>query len=678
MIRGNRCTVTVISGNIDERKKTEAALKESQQKYRTLVETTNDFIWEMDASGRYTYCSPQMDKLWGFKPGEMLGKMPFDVMPAEQRESTVTDFFTQAKTPRPFRMEDISRNKRGEPVYLEISGVPFYDGDGKLAGFRGITRDITERKKAEKDLLVTSERYQILAEANALLLTAPDPKSAIQNIANKVMKHLDCHIFFNFILDENKNRLKLNAYAGIPDEDAYKLTWLDPGVAICGCVARDGKRIVSEDVQNNGDELPNFVRGFGLQSFACHPLLIGDKTIGILGFGSRTRKSFTNEEMDLMKTIADRISAAIGRQKSEEELREREERFKTLVQNMISGMVLIDNSGKFVTFNPSFLKMFGLAENSSILNVNSQDWAAWQVYEEDGKTLLQVDEHPVRKAMVTGKPVKNKLVGVRLPSGDELVWMLINAEPFFNPDGSVNYLLATYFDITERKKADELKDEFLGMVSHELKTPLTIVIGAIKVAMSKGLTLEEVQELLKDADVGAGALAQLLDNLVELSRYQADRLRLNRSFLDIASVISEIISKRQINTTSHRFSENIEDELPGVDADRTRFIHIINNLLDNAVKYSPEGTEVKISGRRNDGHILMSVSDQGKGISQEDQARLFQSFERLSETSTTKPGLGLGLLVCKRLVEAHGGKIWVESTLGKGSTFYFTLPVITT
>jgi signal transduction histidine kinase len=120
---------------------------------------------------------------------------------------------------------------------------------------------------------------------------------------------------------------------------------------------------------------------------------------------------------------------------------------------------------------------------------------------------------------------------------------------------------------------------------------------------------------------------------------------------------------------------NIPESLPPVSADQVRVNLILHNLLNNAVKYSAEGTTIRISVRNTGKVLTVSVADQGKGISSEDQTKLFQSFERLGETSTTKPGLGLGLLVCKRLIEAHSGKIWVESEPGKGSTFSFTLPL---
>ena len=143
------------------------------------------------------------------------------------------------------------------------------------------------------------------------------------------------------------------------------------------------------------------------------------------------------------------------RKRMEEELRKSENQFKVLIDNLSSGVALVDEHGKFTIYNPAFLQMFGLFEDpSNIKNVNDQNWSDWQVFGEDG-TLLHVDDHPVRKAAMTGKPVSNKLVGVKLPSGGELVWMLISAEPILKPDGKVDLLICTYHNVTERKQAEE-------------------------------------------------------------------------------------------------------------------------------------------------------------------------------------------------------------------------------
>jgi PAS domain S-box-containing protein len=149
--------------DITDHKAAEAALQETRMKYQTLVETLGDFIWEMDPSGRYTYCSPQMEKLWGMKPEQMIGKTPFDVMPDDQRESARENFVALAKSPRLFSgLESAAYDSRGRLIFVETSGTPFFDKEGNLLGFRGITRDITERKAAREAREKSEERYRSL------------------------------------------------------------------------------------------------------------------------------------------------------------------------------------------------------------------------------------------------------------------------------------------------------------------------------------------------------------------------------------------------------------------------------------------------------------------------------------------------------------------------------------
>jgi PAS domain S-box-containing protein len=230
-------------------------------------------------------------------------------------------------------------------------------------------------------------------------------------------------------------------------------------------------------------------------------------------------------------------------------------------------------------------------------------------------------------------------------------------------------------DIADRKKAEQMKDEFIGMVSHELKTPLTVIIGALSVAQSDGLSREEALELTRDAASSAGDLAIMVENLLELSRYQSDRFALNAQPVDIGLVVRDIISRHYSESAIHRLSMDIPTSLPTVTSDPVRIDLIIHNLVDNAIKYSPEGGDVKVFVHFENNHIIVGVSDQGIGISTEDQSRIFQRFERIDAYKTHSiAGVGLGLRVCRILAEVLGGRIWVESSTGKGSTFYFSLP----
>ncbi|MHC1578156.1 MAG: MEDS domain-containing protein [Dehalococcoidia bacterium] len=244
-------------------------------------------------------------------------------------------------------------------------------------------------------------------------------------------------------------------------------------------------------------------------------------------------------------------------------------------------------------------------------------------------------------------------------------------------DGTPFCMMASFVDITERKKLEQLKDEFIGLVSHELRTPLTVINGCLSTLLTEWnrLSRSEVRQLLEDALLESESLAHLIENLLELSRAQAQQLSLYAEPTDVKAPVKEALTKIKRQAPSHRFVTSFPNNLQLIEADPLRIERILYNLLDNAAKYSPQGSQIKVSVNSEPERLVIGVSNHGKGLSSAEQARIFGPFQRLENSKVDRTrGAGLGLMVCRRLVEAHGGEIWVESKKGKGSTFFFSLP----
>jgi len=255
--------------------------------------------------------------------------------------------------------------------------------------------------------------------------------------------------------------------------------------------------------------------------------------------------------------------------------------------------------------------------------------------------------------------------------------VLVLANLVADADGVPFCMMTSFVDITERKKLEQLKDEFIGLVSHELRTPLTVIGGCLSTLLTEWnrLSPNEVQQLLKDALLESESLSHLIENLLELSRAQAQQLALYSELIDVKSLLRETLRKIKRQAPSHRFVTSVPSEPMLMNADPLRIERILYNLLENAAKYSPPGSQIKVSAKAEPERLVIGISDHGKGLSSSEQARIFGPFQRLENNRPDQArGAGLGLMVCRRLVEAHGGEIWVESKKGRGSTFFFSLP----
>jgi signal transduction histidine kinase len=229
------------------------------------------------------------------------------------------------------------------------------------------------------------------------------------------------------------------------------------------------------------------------------------------------------------------------------------------------------------------------------------------------------------------------------------------------------------------READRLKTELLANVSHELRTPLASIKGYCTSTLHfyDRLTDDEKLDSLREIDRASDRLAELVENLLELSQLEEAGLKIDKELTRIEPVITATVEDMKRKAEEHRFAVCVTKPLPALEADPRRLRQVMDNLLSNAVKYSPPGTEVAILCKAKGKEIVVGVRDQGVGIAPEEQVRIFERFHQVEMPGGGKPsGAGLGLTICKRIVEAHGGRIWVESELGKGSTFYFSLPPV--
>lgn len=302
------------------------------------------------------------------------------------------------------------------------------------------------RRISDNALIKSNQRLALLSDIAGKLLATDHPQTIVDELCNRVMNHLDCQVFFNFLKDEKSDQIYLNACAGISDSEKEAIKWLDGGTSVCGCVAINGQRIIAEDIQNQPESQTDLVRSFGIKAYACHPLISNNKTIGTLSFGTRNREHFYADEISLMKVVADQVAIAMARIIHENELKESENRFRTIAQSLPVLVAISRKSDAKVIFaNEIYERSFGY-EPGTIVGLKAHDL---YYNPEDRDALLRMLEEK--------QSLNNYEVRVKRMDGSDF-WVLSSVRPIMF-DGTPSFLSAM-LDITDRKKA---QDEMLHM-----------------------------------------------------------------------------------------------------------------------------------------------------------------------------------------------------------------------
>jgi len=268
----------------------------------------------------------------------------------------------------------------------------------------------------------------------------------------------------------------------------------------------------------------------------------------------------------------------------------------------------------------------------------------------------------------------------------QIKWVMQTVAPIRYTSGEA--ILGNLMDITERKylerkvieyeELSKMKSDLLATVSHELRTPLATIKGYSTMILDyyAKLSTDETKEYLKSIDNSTDRLSKLVDNLLETSRLEAGLLHLEKTPVSVLQLIEGVAAEAVVRDNQRHVFTTRGKKLPRANIDAKRIRQVLDNLIDNATKYSPPGTEIEIAAEQSDGELLLSVTDHGPGIPAGELTNIFDRMYRIEQrVYSGADGMGLGLYICQRLVAAHGGRIWAESTVGKGSTIKFTLPI---
>ncbi|MBI2918555.1 MAG: MEDS domain-containing protein [Chloroflexi bacterium] len=348
-------------------------------------------------------------------------------------------------------------------------------------------------------------------------------------------------------------------------------------------------------------------------------------------------------------------------------------RLKALVDTSPVGMFVTDTSGDIVLANREALRVFGFPRLERDL---SRYVAAAVRLRPDGSPY-KADELPIHRALRTGERVYLEEIRYEF-AGGRAVTTLVSVTPISSSEGETTGAIVVIQDISRLDDTEKRRNEFLGVVSHELRSPLTAIKGAAATALgSPTVDYTESRELLRIIDQQADRLRDLVSNLTDITRIEAGAFTINPQATDIRNTLNEALA-----VFSHAFKSRVVRldlavGLPPVRADSRRIIQVLTNLLSNAAKFSPPATPINLEVEQDNAHIKFRVRDQGRGIPPDGLPHLFRKYSQLHDGSGEPvSGTGLGLAICKGIVQAHAGRIWAESAgEGRGTTITFTLPV---
>jgi signal transduction histidine kinase len=375
------------------------------------------------------------------------------------------------------------------------------------------------------------------------------------------------------------------------------------------------------------------------------------------------------------------IGPALRRAEFYHQLAEARTHLQQVFDSLPIGLALIDSDGHLLRANAAWPQLWGLSPASASM----QQDVPWDMFEPLLARLpdpmafdaffRQRDGEAHETSFVLEQPHQELQVSL-IPVHDSLGL-------------HTSYLLAVN-DVTRERELDHMKSDFISVVSHELRTPLTSILGYTELLQAREFPTHERRELIDTVWKQATHLSNLVEDLLSVSRIDAGRLTISRWVLSLSQIVNELTAQlnKVLDQSRHRLLIDVSDRLPSVYADRDRLRQILGNLLSNAIKYSPEGGEIVLRAEilqapppnapplPPEPALLITVRDPGIGIPPDEVSHIFERFYRVDNSNTRKiGGTGLGLSITQALVELHGGRIWVESHPGEGSTFSFTLPL---
>jgi PAS domain S-box-containing protein len=623
-----------VNRNITRRKQRE---RENQEQYRTIVRTANEGIWLIDTQAHTLFMNDRMANLLGYKVEEIMGRtvpeftFPEDGPKAQERiGSNLQGNLEQFD----FRF----RRKDGSTLHVFANTSPVRDGLGEIIGALGMFTDMTERKKAEEDQL----RLAAIVE---------DSDDAI------VSKTLD-----GIINSWNRAAEKMFGYT-VQEAVGKHITIIIPEEL------REEENAILRRLRN-GEHIDHFeterMRKDGARievSLSISPMR--NKEGRIIG-ASKIARDIT-ERKQLQRRF----------EQLYREVRQSRDQLDIILQGVADGIIVYDAHSHIIYANEEAARMTGAISVQAMMEGPLGTLASkYEIIDEQRQPFPRTQFTHLR--VLAGEQEPQDIIGYRnIATGQSERWSLVKSRPIVGERGEVMMVVTIIHDITERIQAEQRKDEFISMTSHELKTPVTSLKGFTHVLQRRLTKQGDEQGLhyLSRMNAQLDKLVKLISDLLDISRMQTGHLTFQNEAFDLDKLIYETVENVQVATTTHQFLVEGHTNASIV-GDRDRLGQVFINLLTNAEKYSPKAKKVIARLSQEQEMAVVRVQDFGIGVDPRYHQKIFERFYQVTDPEErTYPGLGIGLYISKQIIEYHHGQISVQSRKGEGSTFSVALPI---
>ncbi len=681
--------------NDDARKRTEQTLQQECAFSKAVIESAADGICVCHKIQHFPYVA---FTVWNQRMTELTGYSMEEINSSGWYQSLYPNTDLRERARR--RMD---RMRLGDDLKAEEWHITRRDGKKRTVSIStsllykeadevhvlAVIQDVTDKKRTDEYIRLSKKRSELLAMVSEQLLRSEELQSAMDEICRKVMQHLDCQLFFNYLVELPGNRMRLNAYAGISEEEAAAVRDLDFGVAICGCAARDCRSVTAEDIQSSNDAGTERVKSFGVQAYCCHPLISKNRLIGTLSFGTRTRTRFSAEEVALMKSVTDLVSVTISRLQDELSLRRSREDLDRAQKVGRIGSWRLDVKNNILTWSEENHRIFGIPEGTHLTyqtfleRVHPDDR---QYVEEKWKACMRGEPYDIQHRIVLNNQEK---------------WVREKAFLEFDDAGKVSAGFGITQDISERKAAEAELENSRNKLEERVKErtkKLYDAIGKLKEQsrqireMAAELTLVEHRERQRMAQILHDDLQQILVGatfhleLLENDEDDPDRLNQIREMLreaiatsrSLASDLSPPILTRGDLCIALEWLTEWMREKHGLEATvtactcrqpiameiRLLFFQATRELLLNIVKHAGV-RKANIEVLQKNRNIRLTIEDKGVGFN--------------PKNMRIRGGVsgGFGLFSIQERLAFLGGEMTIDSSPGLGSRFILTAPLST-